>query len=204
MKTWTGLSCGQLRMAGSIAVSIGLVACGGGGSAEPEKAVAPGPPTIEVVRVVEQPVNVTMSLPAELNAYQTVAIHPRVTGFLKSILVDRGSRVRPGQLIATLEAPELAAQPSEAQAKLQSAEAQLGIVQSRADADTSTYEKLKTASATPGVVAGNDVVVAQKAVEADQGQIVAAQRNIDAARQALNSVAEMEGYLKITAPFAAQ
>lgn len=61
------------------------------------------------------------------------------------------------------EAPELAAQRSEAQSKLQSAQAQLGAVRSKADADEGTYDKLKAASATPGVVAGNDVVVAQKA-----------------------------------------
>ena len=45
------------------------------------------------------------------------------------------------------------------------------------------------------------MVLAQKAVEADQGQVVAAQQNIEAARQALKSVSEMEGYLKVTAPF---
>ena len=52
------------------------------------------------------------------------------------------------------------------------------------------------------MVAGNDVVLAQKAVEADQGQIAAAQQNVEAARQALKSVSDMEGYLRITAPFA--
>jgi RND family efflux transporter MFP subunit len=51
-------------------------------------------------------------------------------------------------------------------------------------------------------VAGNDVVLAQKTVEADQGQVAAALQTIEAARQALNSVREIEGYLKVTAPFA--
>jgi membrane fusion protein (multidrug efflux system) len=186
----------------AVVLSVGLTACGpGNGSAPVEKAAAPGPPTIEVARVLDQPVNATLSLPGELNPYQTVAIYPRVTGFVKTILVDRGSRLRAGELIAVLEAPELAAQRSEAQSKLQSAEAQLGAVTSKADADASTYDKLKAASATPGVVAGNDVVLAQKAVEADQGQVAAAQQNIEAGRQALKALSEMEGYLKVTAPF---
>jgi RND family efflux transporter MFP subunit len=124
-----------------------------------------------------------------------------VTGFVKAIRVDRGSRVRAGEQIAVLDAPELVAQQSEAQSKLQSAQAQLGAIRSKADGDASTYEKLKAASATPGVVAGNDVVLAQKSVEADQGQIAAAQQNIEAARQALKSVSDMEAYLRITAPF---
>ena len=201
MKTHKRVGRGRLRAAGSVVLSLGLTACGGSRSVQVEKAAAPEPPTVEVARVLEQPVNVTLSMPGELNPYQTVAIYPRVTGFVKTIRVDRGSRLRAGELIALLDAPELAAQRAEAQSKLQSAEAQLGAVRSKADADASTYDKLKTAAATPGVVAGNDLVLAQKAVEADQGQVAAAQQNIEAARQALKSISDMEGYLKVTAPF---
>ena len=43
-----------------------------------EKAAPAGPPTIEVVKVVEQPLNVTLSLPGELTPYQTVALYSRV------------------------------------------------------------------------------------------------------------------------------
>ena len=64
---------------------------------------------------------------------------------------------------------------------MQGAEAQLAAVRSKADADASTYAKLQAAAATPGVVAGNDVVLAQKAVEADQSQVPAAQQNVEAA-----------------------
>ena len=96
---------------------------------------AGGPPTVEVVKVVEQPLNVTLSLPGELTPYQTVALYSRVTGFVKTIAVDRGSRVRAGEQLAVLEAPELVAQKAEAQSKLQSAEAQLAAdpLESRGD-----------------------------------------------------------------------
>lgn len=195
-------SLGRMRATFGAVSFLALTACRGNAPIRTSDRPTPaGPPTIEVVTVVEQPLNVTLSLPGELNPYQTVALYSRVTGFVKTIRVDRGSRVRAGDQIAVLEAPELVAQRSEAQSKLQSAEAQLGAIRSKAEANASTYEKLKTASATPGVVAGNDVVLAQKAVEADQGQIVAAQQNIEAARQALKSISDMEGYLRITAPF---
>jgi RND family efflux transporter MFP subunit len=154
-----------------------------------------------VVRVVEQPVDVTLAMPGQLDPYETVAVYPKVTGFVKSIRVDRGSRVRNGELMAELEAPELVAQRAEAQSKLQAAEAQLAVARSKADGDASTYDKLKAASATPGVVAGNDLVLAQKVVEADQSQIAAAQQTAEAARQALQSITQMEGYLRVTAPF---
>lgn len=192
---------GGLMVAGVILVSVGSTGCGRNASAPAGKAAPAGPPTIEVVRVVEQPVDVTLSMPGELDPYEIVAIYPKVTGFVKTIRVDRGSRVRAGELIAVLDAPEVVSQRAEAQSKMQSAEALLGTVTAKADADASTYEKLTAAAATPGVVAGNDVVLAQKAVEADRSQIAAAQQNVEAARQALKSVTEMEGYLKVTAPF---
>jgi membrane fusion protein (multidrug efflux system) len=203
MSTINGVRCHSFRVVGAVAMSIGLAACPGNAppAAVGEQAAAPGPPTIEVAHVLEQPVQTTLSLPGELNPYQVVAIYPRVTGFVKTIAVDRGSRVRAGDLLVVLEAPELAAQRSEAQSKLQSAQAQLGAVRAKADADASTAERLHAAAATPGVVAGNDVMLAQKTVEADQGQIAAALQNIEAARQALNAVSEIEGYLRVTAPF---
>jgi membrane fusion protein (multidrug efflux system) len=183
--------------------ALTLTACGRGSSpATPaEKAAPSGPPTIDVVQIVEQALDVTLDMPGELEAFETVAIVPRVTGFVKTIRVDRGSHVRAGQLLVELDAPELLAHRAEAHSKLQGAEAQLAAVRSKADADSSTYEKLKAASATPGVVAGNDLVIAQKAVEANQNQIASAQQNVESARQALNAVAQLEGYLKVTAPF---
>jgi RND family efflux transporter MFP subunit len=187
---------------GAVSLQAMTIACSENPPAQAgEKAAPAGPATIEVVKVVEQPLDATLSLPAELNAYQTVALYARVTGFVKTIRVDRGSRVRAGEEIAVLEAPELVAQKSEGQSKLQSAEAQLAAIRAKAEGEASTYEKLKAASATPGVVAGNDVVLAQKAVEAGQGQIAAAQQNVEAARQALKSISDIEGYLRITAPF---
>jgi membrane fusion protein, multidrug efflux system len=187
----------------AFACALTLTACGRGSSpATPAEKPAPsGPPTIDVVQIVEEPLDVTLDMPGELEAFETVAIIPRVTGFVKTIRVDRGSHVRAGQLLVELDAPELVAQRAEAYSKLQGADAQLAAVRSKAGADSSTYEKLKAASATPGVVAGNDLVIAQKAVEADQNQIASAQQNVEAARQALNAISQLEGYLKVTAPF---
>ena len=185
---------------GSVLASLGLVGCGSHGSTQAEPPIQ-GPPTIDVVRIVERSVDVTLSMPGQLDPYEIVAVYPKVTGFVKTIRVDRGSRVRTGELMAQLEAPELVAQRAEAQSKLQAAEAQLAVARSKADADASTSDKLNAASATPGVVAGNDLVLAQKAVEADQGLMAAAQQVAEAARQALQSVTQMEEYLRVTAPF---
>src|SRR5688572_4838464 len=193
------------RLIGMALIAPAAVSCAGFGNPSGDTkptAAAPGPPTTDVVRVVEQPLAVELSLPGELTAYQAVAIYPRVTGFVKSMAVDRGSRVRAGDVLAILDAPEVVAQRSEAQSKLQAAEAQLAVAGARADADKSTFERYKAASATPGVVAGNDVVIAEKTADASQSQIISAQQTVEASRQALNAIRDMEGYLRVTAPFA--
>ncbi len=127
------------------ALLLGSTACGGG-APPPQPAAAPptatGPVTIDVARVLEQPLDVQLSLPGELAPYQAVAIYPRVSGFVKTVEVDRGSRVRAGDVLATLDAPELVAHRSEAQSKLQAAEAQLASAQSKAEADRGTFDKL--------------------------------------------------------------
>lgn len=186
-----------------VLVSFVVAGCRGPNDAPSSTPVAAARPTmIDVVRVVEQPLDVQLSLPGELMAYQEVAIFPRVTGFVKTLMVDRGSRVRGGDLLAKLEAPELVAQRAEAQSKLQAAEAQLAAARAKADADKSTFDRLKAASATPGVVAGNDVILAEKSADASRSQVVAAEQGIEAARQALNAIQDMEGYLQVKAPFA--
>jgi RND family efflux transporter MFP subunit len=187
-----------------VSMSVVVAGCMGSDDTSRTTSAAPatGPETIDVVRVLEQPLDVQLSLPGELTAYQSVAMFPRVTGFVKAVTVDRGSKVQTGDLLVTLEAPELVAQRAEAQSKLQAAEAQLAVARAKADGDKSTFDRLKAASATPGVVAGNDVTLAEKAAEASQSQVVAAQQSVEAARQALNAIRDMEGYLRVTAPFA--
>src|SRR3954454_13261028 len=116
-------------------VMILATACSGRG-APPEKAPAPpaGPAAVDVVTVLEKPVDLTLALPAELEAFESVAMYPKVSGFVKQIRVDRGSRVRAGEILATLDAPEVRAQRAEAQSKVQSMDAQLAGARARAEA----------------------------------------------------------------------
>jgi len=160
------------------------------------------PLVIDVAPVVERPLDVQLALPGELAPFQSVALHARITGFVSTIPVDRGSHVQAGQVVATLDAPELVAQRAEAESKMQAAQAQLASVQAKAEADRSTFERLRAASATPGVVAGNDLVIADKAAAASENQVHAARQQVEAWRQATNAIREMEAYSIVTAPFA--
>jgi RND family efflux transporter MFP subunit len=158
-------------------------------------------PTVDVVKVASRKLAIDVRLPGELQAYEAVAVYPKVPAFVDSISVDRGSVVKSGQLMARLVAPELAAQRAEAQSKLQAAEAQRVEAEAKLSSDDGTYQRLKAASATPGVVAGNDLEIAQKAVEGDRARLEAVRKSTQAAEASLKSITEIESYLQIRAPF---
>ena len=158
-------------------------------------------PTVEVTRVISEKLQATVLLPAELVPYEQVEVYSKVTGFVKWIKVDRGSRVKKGELIAELDAPELVAQRAEADSKYQSAESQLAAAKARLAADEGTYQRLNAAARTAGVVAPNDLDIAEKAVESDQGNVSALEKTAQAAQESLRAVGQLESYLDITAPF---
>src|SRR5579863_167818 len=104
--------------------------------------------TVDVVKVVSKKSERKVELPGEFLPYQSVAVRAKVTGFVDKVLVDRGSMVKEGELLATLVAPELTAQRLEAEAKVQSIESQRAESQAKVVAAESTYDKLKSASET--------------------------------------------------------
>ncbi|MBI1874103.1 MAG: efflux RND transporter periplasmic adaptor subunit, partial [Acidobacteria bacterium] len=128
-------------------------------------------------------------------------IFAKVSGFVRRIDVDRGSTVKQGQLLATLEAPEMQAHIVEAQSKKQAIELQRAEAAAKLAAAQSTYDRLKAAAATPGVVAENDVIVAQKTAEAAQLLVRSYEDSIKAAEAQVQAVRDLEQYLTIRAPF---
>jgi RND family efflux transporter MFP subunit len=159
------------------------------------------PTTVSTVPVVSRKLQTTIALPAQLTPYEQVDIYPKVTGFVQTVTVDRGSRVQRAQLLVRLTAPELNSQRSQAEAAVRAAQSQLATAQAKLASDNGTYLHMVAASKTPGVLAENDVAVASQTVSADQGLVDAAQQNVAAACDALLSISQTESYLTITAPF---
>jgi len=156
----------------------------------------------ELTAVESQPLEKTVRFPGELKAYQVVELYAKVTGFLDSVAVDRGSRVKAGDLLAEMTAPEIHAQRAEAEARIPALEAQRAEAEADLAAAQSTLDRLREAAKTPGVVAGNDVILAGASVEAGRSRVKALNKSIEAAEASVRSVAEMEKYLRIEAPFA--
>jgi membrane fusion protein, multidrug efflux system len=164
-------------------------------------AAAPAPAWVEVVRVTSKPVDREVKLPGEFQPYLAVPIYAKLPGFVKRVAVDRGSTVKQGQVLVTIEAPEMQAQIIEAQSKAQVLVPQRAEAEAKLAGAQSTYDRLKAASATPGVVAENDVVVAQKNVEAAQALVRSYADSIKAAQAQVQSVKDLAQYLTLKAPF---
>ena len=188
-------------------LALAVLALTSGGCEQGHRVSAASParsepvPTLDAVKVISRELNVSVPLPGELEPFQEVRIFPKVTGFVKWIGVDRGSRVRKGQLLAALEAPELVSQKMEAEAKLQSADHRVIEAQAKLSADESTLQRLQVAARTSGVISDQELEEAQKTVEADHARVVALRSARDAARATLRGVEETESYLRIIAPF---
>lgn len=157
----------------------------------PSPAAAPAN-TLDTVPVfVIHDTNVTknIELPAELLPYEQAALFARVQGYIKDLKVDMGDRVRQGQTLAIIEAPELQTKNAEFQASLQAAKAKY---MSSAD----VYQRLSRAAQakTPGIVAPVDL-------ERSRNQYLADSASFEASRQLARSYKEVAGYLVLSAPF---
>lgn len=170
-------------------------------SSETASAATPSVPEVQVTSVKCQKLNTTERLPAELMPYESVDLYAKESGFVKSITVDRGSKVKQGDPIAELEAPELVAQRAQANAAYEGAESQLVAGRAKFAADQATYQHMATAAKVPGVVAANDLDIAQKTAQSDEANVAALQKSAQAAQENLKAVAQLESYLHITAPF---
>ncbi len=155
----------------------------------------------ETAPVVVKVLDRKLRLPAEVQAYQAVDIVARVQGFVETVHVDRGSVVKKGQALVDLSAPEMKAQLSEYEAKALAIESQKAEAEARLAALESTLQRMRDAAKTPGAIAANEIVQAEKAVDAQKALIRSIQTQAMAARASAAGLSEMLQYLEVSAPF---
>ncbi len=154
---------------------------------EQEQQEAVETPTVQIVPVTKGRLSSNITIPGELIPYQQVDLYAKTNSYVKKLLVDIGSEVKQGQLLAVLEAPEINSQLAAAQSRIKQFEAVYF-------ASKATYDRLVSTSKTPGTVSQNDLEQAEAKKNADQA-------NIDAAKSGLKEVSANLAYLEIRAPF---
>ena len=157
---------------------------------------------VEVVKVISKTSSSIVKLPGEFLPYENVLLHARTAGYVEQVLVDRGSVVRQGQLLVKLSAPEMAAQVAAAESKVEEANSQRVEAEAQLAAAQSTYDKLKKASATPGAIAGNELVQAEKSVDAARALVRSRESAVRTAQAAVSASKDLLQYLNVFAPFA--
>jgi membrane fusion protein (multidrug efflux system) len=144
-------------------------------------------PAVELVPAQKGKLSSTIAVPGELIPYQEVDLYAKITSYVKKLLVDIGSQVHAGQLLATLEAPEINSQLASAESRIKQQEAVLY-------ASKATYDRLLSTSKTPGTVSQNDLEQAEAKMNSDQA-------NVEASKSVYKEVAANLDYLQIRAPF---
>lgn len=172
--------------AGFVLAATLMASCHSGESSAPDATTA-DTTSIQAFHLKKDILTPVVKMPGELIAYQQVDLYAKVSSFVKKLYADVGSEVKAGQLLASLEAPEMNAQIAAATSRLQSQEAI--YLSSKA-----TYDRLVRTSQTPGTVSQNDLDVANARQRSDFAQY-------EAAKAAQREVTATGGYLEIRAPF---
>jgi len=171
-------------------------------------------PRVEVVQVARSTGKSELLLPGNIQAVTEAPILARADGYIKRRLVDIGDRVKAGQILAEIEAPELDHQVRQAQANLQQAQAALtealaNRVQGKANADLARITAQRWSSlVNKGAVSKqeNDQYQAQfqaqtANLEALEQAVSAARSNVAAADANLARLNEIQSYRVVKAPF---
>jgi membrane fusion protein, multidrug efflux system len=140
-----------------------------------------------VVALQKGRLSTTLYVPGELEAFYQVDLYAKIASFVKKLYVDIGSEVREGQLLATMEAPEIQSQLATALSREKAQEA-IYI------ADKASYDRVIETAKTPGTISPNDIDQADARQKSDYAQL-------EALKAAYNEVAETLKYLEIRAPF---
>jgi membrane fusion protein (multidrug efflux system) len=143
-------------------------------------------PSVAVMLPDAKVLNAHLDLPGRLEAYYRAPIFARVSGYLKSWSADIGARVKAGQVIAEIEAPDLDQQLMQARADLasQQASAKLSAV---------TLERRKT------LIPSN--FVSMQEIDERTADLSNKNAAVNSSQANVDRLEALAGYKKITVPF---
>jgi RND family efflux transporter MFP subunit len=164
--------------------------------------VLPHSRLVAVARVNREDLSQILVCDAELRPYQEVEIHAKVSGYLDKIQVDIGDSVKMGDVLATLEVPELQDDIRKASAARSRAEQEVGRAQAAFSASHVAYARLSAVEKSqPRLIAQQDLDAAQEKEQIAASALAAARADVDIAVAELAKLKTMLQYTRITAPF---
>jgi RND family efflux transporter MFP subunit len=200
----------------ALASALTATSCARSGGADASPA-APPVLTVAVVKAARADLTSNLILTAEFAPFQEIDVMAKVSGFIREMKVDIGDRVREGQLLATLEIPEMqddltraAAAIEEANAELATARDELQRVESAHQMAHLSFSRIRDVSKRePGLVPQQEVdevhsrdMVAEAQVSGAKSHIIACEQRIRVAQAEQARFKTVYQYAVITAPFA--
>ena len=170
-------------------------------------------PAVTAVKVHRAPSDVEIVLPGNISAVSEAALFARAAGYVRKRYVDIGDRVRTGQLMAEIEAPELDQQVAQARAAVSQAQQQLGqtkaaLVQAQSQRDLAKVTSDRYANLVQrGAVARQDAdqqltnfKSADALVAAQQANVGAGEENVAQAQANLQRVLALQEFKSVRSP----
>jgi RND family efflux transporter MFP subunit len=146
-----------------------------------------GNDTVEVFPLKKVQVNKLVTFPAELTPLNRAEIYAKVSGYIKNIQVDIGDRVKKGEVLAILDAPEVISNYAQFYSDEQTA-------YSKYMTGLDAYKRILNASRVSGTIAAEEMEKAKNQMHSDSSAY-------EAAKSKLNSNAQLKDYLTIRSPF---
>ena len=183
----------SLLTAATAAVVLGSVVCGYGfiERAESKQEVVQWTntqaiPTVALAQFIPGGTHQTLTLPGNIQPYNRAAIFARVNGYVKSWDHDIGSSVKAGQVLATIDAPDLDQQLGQAKATLASVKAN---------------EQIATLTANRNNILLQKQIVAQQLADQTTADAAAKEAVVDANEANVRQLEAMQSFKTLAAPF---
>jgi len=138
-------------------------------------------------------------LPGDIQAWFEAPIYARVNGYLKKWYFDYGARVKAGQLLAEIDAPDLDASFVAAKAKLVSANAQVSVREAELQFAKTTYERWRNSP--KGVVSVQETTSKKGDFDSATARLNAALADVNAAQGEVERLKALESFKSVVAPF---
>jgi RND family efflux transporter MFP subunit len=185
-------------------LALGIMAAGLASCARPAASAGSADQTVNVAVTKARRADIgrSVDLTAEFMPWQDVEIHAKVAGYVKQINVDVGDHAKKGDVIATLEIPEIEDEEKQADAAVLSAQEEVKSMQAASDESALLSQRLGAAAKeSQGLVAQQDIDTANGKARADEANLAAAQQKVTEAQANADHLRDMAAYSVIYAPF---
>jgi RND family efflux transporter MFP subunit len=157
------------------------------------------PPPVDVVAAKSVTAGQDLVLPGQTAAWFETTIYARVNGYVAKWLVDIGDHVTKGQVLATIETPELDAELSAARAQLQSSQAQVNARQAEEQFSKTTNERWRDSP--KGVVSEQERESKKADYDSAKARLYSAMAQVALDQAKVDQYNAMTQFKRVTAPF---